>query len=255
MGLNQFSLDGSVAIVTDGSRGIGEATAVELAECGASVVPVARSEAALNETVDRIRDNGSEATSCVADVTDRAAVTAAFDLAKDKFGSVDILVNNAGTNPFFGDARRLDIETYNQIMTVNVTGAFQCTQEFGERIEDSSQTGVVVNVASIDGVVGLPAQTPYTVSKHAMVGMTRSLAVEWAPEILVNAVAHGYVKTSFTEGVRDNDDIRENLLDQIPQQRFGDPEEIATTVVYLASDAASYCTGEVHVVDGGYVAK
>lgn len=101
----------------------------------------------------------------------------------------------------------------------------------------------------------MPAQTPYTASKHARVGMKRSLAVEWAPEIRVNTVAPGYVKTSFTEGVRDNDDIRENLLDQIPQQRFGDHEEIATTVVYLASDAASYCTGEVHVVEGGYVAK
>jgi len=249
------SLDGQSAIVTGASSGIGEATAIELAECGASVVPVSRSEAALEDTVERIQATGGDAVSCVPDVTDRAAIQAAFDRAEAEFGTVDVLVNNAGTNPFLGDARDLDLETWNHILGVNATGTFHCTQEFGCRIEAGPDSGAVGNVASIGGVVGLPGQTPYTASKHAVVGMTRSLAVEWAPEIRVNAVAPGYVKTAFTEAVRDNAAIREDLLDQIPQDRFAEPREIAPSIVYLASDAASYCTGEVHVVDGGYIAK
>ena len=102
--------------------------------------------------------------------------------------------------------------------------------------------------------MALPYQTPYTASKHAIVGMTKSMAVEWAPDIRVNAVAPGYVKTAFTKGVRKNEEIREDILDTIPVDRFAEPEEIASSVVYLASDAAAYATGEVHVIDGGIAA-
>ena len=104
-------------------------------------------------------------------------------------------------------------------------------------------------------LVGLPYQVPYTASKHALAGLTRTLALEWAPRIRVNALAPGYVKTEFTKGVRENDSIREDLLDDIPEDRFADPEEIAPAAVYLASDAASYTTGEIHVADGGMTAK
>jgi NAD(P)-dependent dehydrogenase (short-subunit alcohol dehydrogenase family) len=255
MGLDRFSMSESVAVVTGGSRGIGEAVAVELAECGASVVPVARSEEALEQTVQRIEESGGEAIASVADVTDRDAIAAAFDRAESAFGPVDVLVNNAGTNPFFGDARNLDVETWERILAVNATGTFHCTQEFGQRIGERDGSGAVVNVSSIGGVLGLPHQTPYTASKHAIVGMTRSLAVEWAPDVRVNAVAPGYVETEFTEEVRANDSILEDILAEIPQDRFATPAEIAGPVVYLASDAATYTTGEVHVVDGGYVAK
>jgi NAD(P)-dependent dehydrogenase (short-subunit alcohol dehydrogenase family) len=255
MGLDRFSMSESVAVVTGGSRGIGEAVAVELAECGASVVPVARSEDALEQTVQRIEESGGAAIASVADVTDRDAIAAAFDRAESAFGPVDVLVNNAGTNPFFGDARNLDVETWERILAVNATGTFHCTQEFGQRIGERDGSGAVVNVSSIGGVLGLPYQTPYTASKHAIVGMTRSLAVEWAPDVRVNAVAPGYVETEFTEDVRANDSILEDILAEVPQDRFATPEEIAGPVVYLASDAATYTTGEVHVVDGGYAAK
>ncbi|WP_336364792.1 SDR family NAD(P)-dependent oxidoreductase [Halalkalicoccus salilacus] len=255
MGLERFSLEGSVAVVTGGSRGIGEAIAVEMAEAGATVVPVARSADDLDETVERIESAGGEAIACTMDVTDAESVAAAFDRTEAEFGPVDVLVNNAGTNPYFGNARKLDIDTWEHIFAVNATGAFRCAREFARRIDEREETGVVVNVASVGGVLGLPYQTPYSASKHAMVGMTRTLAIEWAPDIRVNALAPGYVKTEFTKGVRENESIHEDLLAEIPQDRFADPEEIAGAAVYLASDAATYATGEIHVVDGGYASK
>jgi NAD(P)-dependent dehydrogenase (short-subunit alcohol dehydrogenase family) len=254
MGLERFSLDGRVALVTGGSRGIGEAIAVEMAAAGADVVVVARSEDDLEATADQIRSDGGDAIACTADVTNSEHIEAAFDRAEDAFGPVDTLVNNAGTNPYFGNAKNLAVETWEEILAVNATGAFRCAAAFADRIDDREGTGTIVNVASIGGVVGLPFQAPYAASKHAMVGMTRTLAVEWAPDIRVNALAPGYVKTEFTAGVRENESIHEDLLDEIPQDRFADPEEIAGAAVYLAGDGASYATGEVHVVDGGYAA-
>ncbi len=254
MGLERFSLESRVALVTGASRGIGEAIAVAMADAGASVVALARSEEDLEATVERIEADGGDAVACTADVTESAHVEAAFDRAEEAFGSVDVLVNNAGTNPYFGAAEDLDIDTWEHIMNVNATGAFRCAREFARRIDERDGTGSLVNVASVGGVVGLPHQVPYTASKHALVGMTRTLAIEWAPDIRVNALAPGYVKTAFTKGVRENESIHEDLLAEIPQDRFADPEEIAGAAVYLASDAASYATGEVHVVDGGYAA-
>jgi NAD(P)-dependent dehydrogenase (short-subunit alcohol dehydrogenase family) len=254
MGFERFSLGSQVALVTGASRGIGEAIAVAMADAGASVVALARSEEDLEATVERIEADGGDAVACTADVTESTHIEAAFDRAEAAFGPVDVLVNNAGTNPYFGDAADLDIETWEHIMNVNATGAFRCAREFARHIDKRDGNGCVVNVASVGGVVGLPYQVPYTASKHALVGMTRTLAIEWAPDIRVNALAPGYVKTEFTKGVRENESIHEDLLDEIPQDRFADPEEIAGAAVYLASDAASYATGEIHVVDGGYAA-
>lgn len=253
--LEAFSLDGSIALVTGGSRGIGEEIAVSMAESGADVAVVARSEDALAETVDRIEESGGKALAYPVDVTDAAEVEAMFEDVEANLGPVDVLVNNAGTNPFFGDARNLDLDTWDKILSVNLTGAFYCAQEFGQRVGERDGSGTVVNVASVGGVVGLPQQAPYTASKHGLVGLTKTLAVDWAPNIRVNALAPGYVKTAFTEGVRKNESIREKILRTIPQERFSEPEEIAAAAVYLASEAASYSTGEVHVVDGGLSAQ
>jgi NAD(P)-dependent dehydrogenase (short-subunit alcohol dehydrogenase family) len=255
MDANPFSLEGSVALVTGGSRGIGEAIAVALADAGAAVVAVARSENALEETVKRIQNRGGDATYAVADVTADAEIRAAFDSAEETFGPVDVLVNNAGINPYFGDTTDVGLDTWQQIFDVNVTGTFRCTQEFGTRVFERGETGAIVNVASVGGVVALPYQTPYTASKHAIVGMTKCVGVEWAPEIRVNALAPGYVKTEFTEGVRENESIRTDILETIPQDRFAEPEEIAASAVYLASDAGAYVTGEIHLADGGLAAQ
>lgn len=253
--IEAFSLDDRVAVVTGGSRGIGEATAVAMAEAGADVVPVARSEDDLADTAAQITDAGGETLVHPVDVTDQEAIENLFDQVEATLGSADVLVNNAGVNPYFGNAKDLELETWNHILEVNVTGAFQCAREFGQRVFSHGNTGTIVNVASVGGVVALPYQTPYTTSKHAMVGMTKALAVEWAPDIRVNALAPGYVKTEFTEGVRENEGIRDAILDSIPQDRFSDPEEIANAAVYLASDAASFVTGEIHVIDGGMASQ
>jgi len=255
MTLERFSLEGEVALVTGASRGIGEATAVAMAEAGADVAPLARSVDALESTARRIETAGGDAHPVDADVTDHAAVTAAFDAVEETLGEVTVLVNNAGINPFFGDARDVDSETWHRIFAVNVAGAFDCAREFGRRVGDRGGTGAVVNVASVGGVVALPSQAPYTASKHALVGMTKCLAVDWAPEIRVNALAPGYVKTAFTEDVREHDGIRQDILATIPQDRFADPEEVAAGAVYLASDAAAYVTGEIHLADGGLAAR
>ena len=254
MTLDRFSLDGRTSIVTGGSRGIGEEIAVALAEAGADVVPIARSEDALQETTERIEDAGSETLLRPVDVTDRDQIEALFDDVETRIGDVDVLVNNAGVNPYFGRSTEVDPETWAHIFDVNVVGSFNCAQAFGRRVQDRDGSGALLNVASVGGVIGLPYQTPYTASKHAIVGMTRSLAVEWAPAIRVNALAPGYVKTAFTEGVREHEDIRADILADIPQDRFADPEEMAGVAVYLVSDAASYVTGEIHLADGGMAA-
>jgi len=253
--LDAFRLDDTVALVTGGSRGIGEEIAVSMAKAGADVAVVARSEDALVQTVERIEATGSDGIHYPLDVTDAAGVEAVFDDVEAELGPVNVLVNNAGVNPFFGDVRDLDAETWNHILSVNLTGAFYCVQQFGQRVFDRDGEGTVVNVASVGGVVALPNQAPYTTSKHALVGLTKTLAVDWAPTVRVNALAPGYVKTAFTEGVRKNESIRNNILETIPQERFSDPDEIAAAAVYLASDAAGYVTGEVHVVDGGLAAQ
>ena len=255
MSLDQFSLDDKVAVVTGASRGIGEEIAVAMAEAGADVAPVARSEDDLQDTMDRISAAGGETLLTPQDVTDREGIKELFDEVEAELGNVDILVNNAGVNPFFGSINDLDPETWQHIFAVNVEGAFNCAQEFGRRVADHEGTGSLVNIASVGGVVALPYQTPYTASKHALVGMTKALAIEWAPDIRVNALAPGYVKTEFTEGVRENESIRNDILENIPQDRFAEPEEIATSAVYLASDAASYVTGEIHLADGGMAAQ
>lgn len=253
--IDAFSLKHDVAIVTGGSRGIGEEIAVALAASGADVAVVARSEKALSDTVKRIEETGSKAMAYPLDVTDEADVNAMFDDIEAKLGPVDILINNAGTNPYFGDAKDLETKTWDKILSVNVTGPLFCARAFAQQIGERNGTGTIINVTSVGGVVGLPRQSPYSTAKHALVGLTKSLAVDWAPDIRVNAIAPGYVKTSMTERLRKNDNVRENILSTIPQGRFSDPEEIAEVAVYLASDASSYVTGEVHVVDGGLTAQ
>jgi NAD(P)-dependent dehydrogenase (short-subunit alcohol dehydrogenase family) len=250
-----FRLDASVVLITGASRGIGEATAVAMGEAGADVVLLARSVDELEATATRVEETGADAVVCPGDVTSDEDITAAFDTAERRLGDVDVLINNAGVNPFFGNALNLDIETLEQILSVNVTGSFRCSLEFARRVDEREAEGAIVNIASVGGVVALPYQTPYTASKHALVGMTKCLAVEWAPDIRVNALAPGYVATEFTKGVRENESIREDILETIPQARFAEPEEIAHIAVYLASDAATYVTGEIHVADGGMVAR
>ncbi|ELZ14639.1 short-chain dehydrogenase/reductase SDR [Natrinema thermotolerans DSM 11552] len=251
-----FDLEGRVAVVTGGGRGIGRAIAVELANAGAAVVPSARSTDEIETVAADIEDAGGDALAVPADVTDSDAVGDVIDRAAAEFGGVDVVVNNAGFNPDDALGRPEDVETesLDRVLDVNLNGAYEVTHAAADHLL-ASDGGSVINVASVGGLVGLPRQHPYVASKHGLVGLTKSMSLDWAPEVRVNAVAPGYVSTELTADLEGNDRLRQSIIDRTPLDRFADPEEIAGPVVFLASDAASYVTGSVLAADGGWTAR
>ncbi|AGB36984.1 SDR family NAD(P)-dependent oxidoreductase [Natronococcus occultus] len=250
-----FDLSDRVALVTGGGRGIGRAIALGLANAGAAVAPSARSTDEIETVADEIRSAGGDAVAVPADVTDPDAVAAAIERAEDALGPVDVVVNNAGINPDGALGRPEDVpgEELDRVLEVNLHGAYEVTRAAAESLHETG--GAVVNVASVGGLVGLPRQHPYVASKHGLVGLTRSLSLDWAPEVRVNAVAPGYVSTELTADLEADPELRDSILERTPLERFAEPAEIAGPVVFLASDAASYVTGEVLAADGGWTAR
>lgn len=249
-------LSGRVAIVTGGTRGIGFAIAAELAKAGADVVPTSRTESDVTKAVETIRSYDQESIAVTTDVSDQADVEELMSKTASMLGGVDILINNAGINPEAALGRPDDIneDAMRHTLDVNLGGVCRCVQTAAPYLRDSD-TASVVNVASVGGVVGLPRQHPYVGSKHGVVGVTKSMALDWAPDIRVNALAPGYVATDLTAEVRENDKLRESIIDRTPMGRFADPPEIAGPAVFLASDDAAYITGECLTVDGGWTAR
>ncbi|NHN57647.1 MULTISPECIES: SDR family NAD(P)-dependent oxidoreductase [Halorussus] len=253
--LDAFDLSGTVAVVTGGTRGIGRAVARGFADAGADVVPTSRTEETVEDAVADVRDRGASSLVAPTDVTDEAAVRDLFDRVDDELGGVDAVVNNAGINPdaALGPPEDVDSEAFEFTTDVNLGGAFHCARAAAESLAERG--GTVVNVASVGGLVGLPRQHPYVASKHGLVGLTKSMALDWAPDVRVNALAPGYVRTDLTEELQENERLRKSIVDRTPLARFADPEEIAGPAVFLASDAASYVTGECLAVDGGWTAR
>ncbi|WP_227134723.1 SDR family NAD(P)-dependent oxidoreductase [Halorubellus salinus] len=252
-----YSLDGEVAVVTGGTRGIGLAISEAFAVAGATVVPTSRTAADVDAAVERVEATGADGLAVPTDVTDPDAVAHLFAETVDAFGGVDVLVNNAGVNPdgALGKPQDVTDDEFGFTVDVNLRGAARCLAAAARRFEDSPDGGVIVNVASVGGVVGLPRQHPYVASKHGIVGLTKSAALDLAPSVRVNAVAPGYVKTDLIDGIRENDDLRASVLDRTPLDRFAEPAEIAAAVLFLASDASSYVTGTTLAVDGGWTAQ
>jgi NAD(P)-dependent dehydrogenase (short-subunit alcohol dehydrogenase family) len=254
--MQAFDCSDRVAIVTGGSRGIGRAIAEGLAAAGASVVPASRTQADVETVAESIRADGGEAHAATVDVADRDSVDALVAETVDTYGGVDVVVNNAGMNPdpALGKPEAVDPDGFDDTLEVNLQGAFACAQAAADHLHEA-EDGSVINVASVGGVVGLPRQHPYVASKHGLVGITKSMALDWAPDVRVNAIAPGYVATEFIEGAMENEKIKQSLIDRTPLERFADPEEMAGPAVFLASDAASYVTGSVLTADGGWTAK
>lgn len=252
--LDQFRLDGKVALITGASRGIGAAIARTYAAAGASVVLASRRQAGLDEVAAAIRGVGGQALAIAAHTGDGAAVAALVAQAVDHFGGLDILVNNAATNPHFGPLIEAEESHWDKTIDVNVKGYMRLVRACVPALR-ARGGGKVVNVASIAGLHPQPNMGVYCVTKAAVIMLTQVLAVELAPDnIQVNALAPGYVKTRFSQALWDNPAIHATLLAQIPQKRLAAADELTGIALYLAAPASSYTTGAVFVVDGGHLA-
>jgi len=248
--LDAFQLTDRVAVVTGGNRGLGLAFTRALAQAGARVAIVARDDA---KTADAIRGLPDGVHGFHADVRSRADLERVVPDIVSALGGVDILVNNAGTC-VHAPALEVTDDDWSEVVTTNLTGVWNCCQAFGRHMAENGG-GTIVNIGSMSGmIVNRPQWQPaYNASKAAVHHLTRSLAAEWAPlGIRVNALAPGYVKTEMAPV--DRPEFRQHWIDDVPMRRYATPEEIAPSVVYLASPASAFMTGSVLVIDGGYTA-
>ncbi len=254
-GIKLFDLTGRVAVITGGSKGLGLAMASGLASAGADVLLVSRHrEEAEASAAGIARDFGRKAIGYAADVTDPAAVDAMFAAAESALGKVDILINSAGIN-IRGPICELTPEQFTQVMDVNVKGAWLCCRAVLPAMRER-KWGRIINLASALGLVGLAGRTPYTASKGAVVQMTRTLALETADDgITANAICPGPFLTEMNLPIADTEDGRKFVVGATALKRWARPDEIQGAAIYLASDAASYVTGAILAVDGGWTAQ
>ncbi len=244
--LDRFRLDGRVAVVTGASKGIGASIAHALADVGARVVVSSRKQEAVDDVAHAIAAAGGEAIAVAANVGRLDEARALVDRAAEHFGGVDVVVNNAATHPVYG-------AVFDKILAVNVTGPLEVARR-AYPLMKARGGGSVVNISSIGGISPEPGLGLYSVSKSAVVMLTKVLAQEWGPDgIRANVICPGLIRTKFSQTLWGDERLLAHTLAQQPLKRIGLPEDVAGLALFLASDAAAYCTGGVYMVDGGYL--
>ena len=259
MSVNKQRLDGKVAIVTGATGGIGEATAKLFLELGAKVMLVARSPEKLAETKARL-DGLGEFDGAIADSTDEAATAAAVAKTLERFGGLDILIANAGTEGVLKPVEQLTVEEFNDTLQTNVIGVWLAMKHAVAPMK-ARGGGSIVALSSIAGMIGFPAMAPYIASKHAVFGLVKTAALELGEhKIRVNAVGPGPIDNRMMQSLASQlagDEaaaLREGVESTIALKRYGTSDEVAHLLAFLASDASSYCSGSIHMIDGGFTA-
>jgi NAD(P)-dependent dehydrogenase (short-subunit alcohol dehydrogenase family) len=249
-----FSLDNKIALITGASRGIGEAIALTLAEYGARCILVSRKLESLETVKAKIEQKGGQARAIAGHTGSLDQINQLFEKVKSHYGRLDILVNNAATNPYFGKMTEAGETVWDKTNEVNLKGPFFIIQH-AARLMEVSGGGAIVNVASINGIRPIPMQGIYSITKAAVISMTKAYAKELASKnIRVNALLPGLTETHFSEALIKNESIYNYALQQIPMHRHAQPIEMAGAVLYLVSEAASFTTGACIICDGGALA-
>ena len=253
--LDAFRLDGKVALVTGGAGGLGQVFARALAGVGADVALLGRNVDAVREAADSIgMETGRRTLALGTDVTAPEQVRAAVGGVREELGRLDILVNSAGVNVRRPSAE-YSLEDWRQVVDISLTGSFLCSQAAAPGMIEAGW-GRIINISSMLGLVSLPERPAYASAKTGLIGLTRTLALEWAQfNVLVNALAPGPFMTELNRPLLDNPEAYRAFTSKIPLGRWGDPDELAGALVFLASDASSFMTGAVLTVDGGWTAQ
>ncbi|UCC68165.1 MAG: SDR family oxidoreductase [Armatimonadota bacterium] len=253
--LDLFKLDGRVALVTGGNRGIGRAIAQALAEAGASIAVTSRDGARADKAATEIAEStGQKCLGLTLDVRDGRSVEAAIGRVMSRLGGLDILVNNAGIN-IRESITDLDDESWHDIIETNLAGAMRCSRIAARHMKEKGW-GRIINIGSILSFIGIPQRAAYASSKAGLMGMTRAMALDLAPYgVTVNALCPGVFKTEINRPILNDPDYLKEFLKQIPLGAMGDPAQLMGAVVFLASEASSYVTGAALLVDGGWTVK
>jgi gluconate 5-dehydrogenase len=249
--MDRFNLKGKVAVVTGAARGLGAAIAEGLAEAGADLLVSDVLET--DEVEQRLSEHTDGVLGMEVDVTDRSDVREMVEAARTELGGLDILVNNAGILRS-APAEDLSDADWDDVIDINLTGQYLCAQEAG-KVMIEQESGSIINVASVAGLQAFEGSASYNSSKGGVVMLTKTLAVEWGEQnVRVNAICPGSFETDMTDDLLEDESFQDMIRNRVPLQRVGNPEELVGTAVYLASDAASYTTGETITVDGGWTA-